>query len=115
MSYISAISIQIKSLIFFSTFQKQWLQHIIQLFVKQGGNSGELSNASLPLDELIINTVNAFFIGCMGKFTGNTKVCIEANSNNCLLDNDYQICLKCFHAIGEISVFFNNQCNCCLE
>jgi hypothetical protein len=32
MSYILTISLQIKSF-FFSIFQKQWLQHIIQLFV----------------------------------------------------------------------------------
>jgi hypothetical protein len=35
-----------------------------------------------PIDELFINTVDAFFMGCMHKFTGNIKARIEANCEN---------------------------------
>ena len=62
-----------------------------------------------PIEGLFINTVDVFFMGCMHKFTGNTKACIEAILTTYLLDNDYQFYLKSFLNNRQISLFCNNQ------
>jgi hypothetical protein len=60
-----------------------------------------------------VNTESAFSMGCMDKFTGNTKACIEANYNNLSSGSWLPILPEKFaHAIG-ISVFCNNKSNSC--
>jgi len=85
MSYILAISIQIKILIVFNILKTVATAH--NSIICEAGESWEnkdmiQSHVSLPLDELFINTANAVFIDCMHKFIGNTEVFIEANPNN---------------------------------
>ena len=68
-----------------------------------------------PIEGLFINTVDVFFMGCMCKITGNTKECIEAILTTYLLCNDYQFYLKIYNIREQISIFCNNQFNCCLR
>ena len=51
---------------------------------------------------------------CMHEFIEDIKACIKTILTY-LWDNDCQFYLKWWYAIDQISIFCNNQINCCLE
>jgi hypothetical protein len=67
-------------------------------------------DAALPLDEPSVHTLSTISIGYICKISGNIKGCMQANWNNLSILHE-----KIAHAIGQISVFYNNQFSCCLE
>jgi hypothetical protein len=83
----------------FFNISKHWLQHTIRLSVlkqKETQKNKHVIQSHILLSHrrAVYKYSRGVFMGCMHKFTGNTKACIEAILTTYLLYNDYQFYLK---------------------